>query len=64
MIKMPDGDWFCALCVRDDVCEVCHGQDEENMLLCGNEEGTKGCGKGFHSQCLDPPLEVIPEGDW
>ena len=28
------------------------------MLLCD------GCDKGFHTYCVDPPIEVIPEGDW
>ena len=64
LIKKPEGDWFCPMCDRDDVCEICSCSQEENMLLCGNEDGTRGCGKGFHSGCLNPPLIDIPEGDW
>ena len=28
------------------------------MLLCD------GCDKGYHCQCLNPPLQNIPEGEW
>ena len=30
------------------------------MLLCDAE----GCYENYYMQCLDPPLEHIPEGDW
>ena len=46
-------------------CEICGKTDgDEDMLLCGSEDGTKGCGLGHHTYCLDPPLDSIPEGDW
>lgn len=32
--------------------------DEESLLLCDN------CDKGYHTYCLNPPIEEIPEGDW
>jgi PHD and RING finger domain-containing protein 1 len=28
------------------------------MLLCDS------CDRGYHCECLNPPLEMIPEGDW
>ena len=28
------------------------------VLLCDS------CGRGFHTYCLVPPLESVPEGDW
>lgn len=28
------------------------------MLLCD------GCDKGYHTYCVDPPIEEVPEGDW
>eukprot|EP00961_Rhodomonas_salina_P275516 3722525-Rhodomonas_salina.1 len=41
------------------ICEGCRRDDqEEKMLLCD------GCNKGFHFDCLNPPLAGIPEGDW
>ncbi|GIL83832.1 hypothetical protein Vretifemale_12544, partial [Volvox reticuliferus] len=40
-------------------CEVCSFPDgEEWMLLCD------GCGTGWHTYCLRPPLSHIPEGEW
>ena len=40
-------------------CEVCGSpRDAERMLLCD------GCNKGFHLDCLSPPLAAIPESDW
>ena len=42
-------------------CTVCRQTGEEaRMLLCDGA----GCGKGFHTFCLEPPLKGIPKGDW
>ncbi|XP_071686929.1 BRCT domain-containing protein At4g02110-like [Rutidosis leptorrhynchoides] len=50
----------------DDVeCEVCGSRDRgEEMLICGDESGSIGCGVGTHFDCCDPPLDNIPEEDW
>ena len=43
----------------DHPCQVC--KDHRNwdlMLLCDN------CNGGYHTYCLDPPLEAVPDGDW
>ncbi|CAH7665886.1 ARID DNA-binding domain-containing protein, partial [Phakopsora pachyrhizi] len=41
------------------VCEVCGtDEDDSNILLCDY------CDKGFHLQCLTPPLEAVPDGNW
>lgn len=40
----------CVRCRRLD--------DAEQMILCD------GCDNGFHLFCLDPPLKIIPDGDW
>jgi hypothetical protein len=40
-------------------CEVC--KDDRNwdvMILCDN------CDSGWHTYCLLPPLDDVPEGDW
>ena len=58
---VPDGDWFCVQCaaVAALICPVCDsGEREDRMILCD------GCGKGFHLECLTPPLTAVPEGDW
>lgn len=40
-------------------CQVCNMPDnEEWMLLCD------ACGSGWHTFCLSPPLESIPDGTW
>nr|XP_043621838.1 BRCT domain-containing protein At4g02110 [Erigeron canadensis] len=50
---------------NDVACEVCGSRDRgEEMLICGNESGTTGCGAGTHIDCCDPPLDDIPEEDW
>lgn len=42
-------------------CSIC-GQnvqdDDDKLLLCDE------CNKGFHTFCLEPPLEEIPKGEW
>ncbi|KAL6649792.1 hypothetical protein ACP70R_014016 [Stipagrostis hirtigluma subsp. patula] len=46
-------------------CSVCGRKDrEEVMLICGDEEGTVGCGIGMHIDCCDPPMEAVPDDDW
>ncbi|KAJ9520169.1 hypothetical protein QJQ45_030084, partial [Haematococcus lacustris] len=43
----------------DHPCEVCRFTgDEAVMLLCD------GCGTGWHTYCLTPALDAVPEGDW
>lgn len=40
-------------------CEICGLSDrEDTMLLCD------GCDLGYHIQCLQPPLENVPTGNW
>lgn len=41
------------------VCELCQGgHHEDQIILCD------GCDKGFHMFCLNPPMEIVPPGDW
>ena len=40
-------------------CRICRRKGgDEYMLLCD------GCDHGYHTYCLRPPLERVPEGDW
>lgn len=40
-------------------CEVCGSADnEETLLLCD------GCDLGWHTDCLRPPLDDVPDGEW
>ncbi|KAK6118125.1 hypothetical protein DH2020_048109 [Rehmannia glutinosa] len=51
--------------IDDVACQVCGSRDRgEEMLICGDESGSCGCGVGTHFDCLDPPLEDVPEEDW
>ncbi|KXZ41863.1 hypothetical protein GPECTOR_258g654 [Gonium pectorale] len=53
----PDADgeelWDSVCC---EECGCPH--PEESMLLCD------GCGGGWHTFCLSPPLPGVPDGDW
>lgn len=52
-LATSSGTWeqqSCAVCTRTD--------DDEHMLLCD------GCNDGFHTFCLSPPLDSIPDGSW
>eukprot|EP00727_Mastigamoeba_balamuthi_P008409 m51a1_g4190 putative trithorax- isoform d (2135) ;mRNA; f:392342-401491 len=48
--------WRCDNC---KVCEVCYGCAAEGKLLVCD-----CCDKSYHSFCLRPELEEIPQGDW
>jgi len=40
-------------------CEVgASAHSGELLLLCD------GCGKSYHTTCLNPPLDYVPDGDW
>jgi len=52
---------LCALAVdpedtNDDFCRSCGGGGD--LLLCDR------CDRSYHMYCLDPPLEIAPEGEW
>lgn len=53
---------FCELhgkITENTPCFVCDStEDAARMLLCDE------CDKGFHMDCLSPPLTEIPEGEW
>ncbi|KAJ3120155.1 hypothetical protein HK100_012916 [Physocladia obscura] len=53
----PGAKWKCGNC---KMCEVCGkaGDDEGLMVLCD------ACDKGYHTYCLDPPLDKTPSGSW
>lgn len=49
-IFSPPDDILCVKCGS--------GDNDEKLLLCD------GCPLSFHIDCLDPPLDEIPSGDW
>lgn len=45
--------------VENMACVECDSKSQaHSMLLCD------GCDDGYHMACIDPPLKVIPEGEW
>jgi PHD-finger len=68
MIKVPEGDFYCPECskktTKDDIPV---NVDNDECMLCGDGGDLiicDGCEKSFHCQCLDPPLQEIPEGEF
>ncbi|KAL3138929.1 hypothetical protein ABBQ32_14197 [Trebouxia sp. C0010 RCD-2024] len=44
---------------EDTACEVCSSaEDADHMLLCDK------CNRGYHVDCLVPPMASIPPGEW
>ncbi|KAL0420108.1 UNVERIFIED_CONTAM: BRCT domain-containing protein [Sesamum radiatum] len=51
--------------IDDVACNVCGSGDRgDEMIICGAEDGSHGCGAGVHIDCLNPPLEDVPSEDW
>lgn len=48
--------WLCLECKKCIVCGISANADD--LLICD------ACDKGFHMECLDPPLTALPEGRW
>ncbi|EED93897.1 hypothetical protein THAPSDRAFT_261876, partial [Thalassiosira pseudonana CCMP1335] len=44
------GEEGCRVCRRDE--------DHANLLLC------EACNDEYHTYCLSPPLQEVPEGDF
>lgn len=43
----------------ETACQECGRTDRgDEMLLCD------GCDHGYHMDCLDPPVQDVPKGDW
>ncbi|EMD34113.1 hypothetical protein CERSUDRAFT_141605, partial [Gelatoporia subvermispora B] len=53
---MRSYDWKCMECKN---CEICHSKEDDNrMMFCDF------CDRGWHMDCLDPPLSEAPPGKW
>ncbi|KAJ7510422.1 hypothetical protein B0H11DRAFT_2168737 [Mycena galericulata] len=49
-------EWVCIECKK---CEVCHEKgDDARILFCDS------CDRGWHMDCLNPPVEEMPSGKW
>lgn len=61
MKSVPKDSWYCKKCqaLNSKSCMICEGTDnDDSMLLCDM------CDEGYHTGCLDPPLEGIPDTIW
>ncbi|GLE05885.1 hypothetical protein PINS_up015066 [Pythium insidiosum] len=60
---VPDEEWFCNECDM----QTCGGCKKNRIrldshVICGSEDGTKGCERVFHLKCAK--LDAVPEDDW
>lgn len=51
-----DGPWLCLECKKCKFCGASANADD--LLICD------ACDKGFHMDCLEPPISSLPEGRW
>jgi hypothetical protein len=51
---------FWGVTREQDRCQICSSVDDplDSLLLCDQ------CDTPWHMECLDPPLVVVPDGDW
>ncbi|KAL7288976.1 hypothetical protein TKK_0016934 [Trichogramma kaykai] len=64
--ETPEGKWSCPHCENEgaaddddehmEFCRVC--KDGGELLCCDS------CTSAYHTHCLNPPLDDIPDGDW
>ena len=54
--KSPWGYARFKSMIRNEYCCLC--EDGGCLLVCD------GCERAYHTECLRPPLEIIPKGDW
>ena len=66
---VPEGEWLCPTCARsaneddDSACQVCAQTwwaEGNQMLLCDGA----GCERAYHTKCLVPALDAVPQGEW
>ena len=54
--RIKAAPWLCLECKRCLVCDMSANADD--LLICD------ACDKGFHMECLEPPINSLPEGRW
>ncbi|KAG3036640.1 hypothetical protein PC123_g482 [Phytophthora cactorum] len=61
--KIPDTEWFCNEC-NLQTCGACKKNKIrlDSHVICGSEDGTKGCDRVFHLKCAK--LDAVPADDW
>lgn len=61
--KIPETEWFCNEC-NLQTCGACKKNRIrlDSHVICGSEDGTKGCDRVFHLKCAK--LDAVPADDW
>ncbi|ETM50322.1 hypothetical protein L914_05611 [Phytophthora nicotianae] len=61
--KIPETEWFCNEC-NLQTCGACKKNKIrlDSHVICGSEDGTKGCDRVFHLKCAK--LDAVPADDW
>ena len=55
-IRVQEEDWQCVECKK---CHICKEQgNAANLLFCD------ACDKGYHMECVTPPMDDMPMGSW
>ncbi|EGZ26923.1 hypothetical protein PHYSODRAFT_293066 [Phytophthora sojae] len=63
LAEIPDTEWFCNEC-NLQTCGACKKNKIrlDSHVICGSEDGTKGCDRVFHLKCAK--LDAVPADDW
>ncbi len=56
VLRIRAEPWLCLECKKCTICGKAANADD--LLICD------ACDKGFHMDCLDPPIVSLPEGRW
>ncbi|KAJ8319853.1 hypothetical protein KUTeg_001440 [Tegillarca granosa] len=65
--EAPEGKWSCPHCVGEGIKEQ---EEDEHMEFCrvckdgGELLCCDSCPSAYHVHCINPPLKIIPDGDW
>jgi hypothetical protein len=72
--KSAAAKWAAPTAVRaassTTVTASAHAHDEEGCLVCHKDDNhaylllCEACNDEYHTYCLNPPLESVPEGDF
>ncbi|CAH0765490.1 unnamed protein product [Bemisia tabaci] len=63
----PEGKWSCPHCEGEGAQEQDDDQHQEFCRVCkdgGELLCCDSCPSAYHTFCLSPPLQDIPDGDW
>jgi hypothetical protein len=68
--KMADHPTAARAASATTVTTSSHGHDEEGCRVCHKDDNhaylllCEACNDEYHTYCLNPPLESVPEGDF